>query len=342
MSLRRLPRKRRNNMFKFVSVVIPVYNEEKYIAECIESLLKQTYPKKSTEIIFVDGNSQDNTAEIIKKYSEDYEYIRIMYNEKKIVPISMNVGIRASKGEYIIRLDAHAEYPDNYIEKCVHYLDTTDADNVGGCAITKGRGFTGDAIAAMLSSKFGVGNSRFRTERVSAYVDTVPFGAFRREVFQKVGMYDERLVRNQDNELNFRIIKNGGKIFLAQDIVFSYYCRDSIKGIAKMARQNGVWNIVTSKLCPGTMGLRHFIPFLFVLSLIFLIPLSFVHKVFLLLLTAELILYFALAFLFTVRLKKGFIKSLLIYVLFPMFHISYGIGSVIGIYKALTFDRSGR
>ncbi len=324
-------------MCKFISVVIPVYNEEKYIAGCIESLLKQTYPKECIEIIFVDGNSQDKTKEIINSYSEKYPYIRVLDNPKKIVPISMNIGIRDSKGEYIVRLDAHAEYEYDYIEKCVYYLDTTDADNVGGCAITKGRGFMGDAISAMCSSKFGVGNSRFRTEQVSAYVDTVPFGAFRREVFDKVGLYDERLVRNQDNELNFRIRKNGGKIFLAKDIIFSYYCRDTVKGISKMAVQNGTWNIITSKLCPGTMGLRHFIPFLFVLSLIILVPLAFVSDLFLWLLGAELILYLSLALFFTAKLKKGLLKSIIIFLLFPIFHISYGIGSVVGLYKALKF-----
>lgn len=324
-------------MCRSVSVVIPVYNEEKYISDCIESLLKQSYPKTNTEIIFVDGNSQDKTSEIIKKYSQSYPFIKLLKNPGKIVPISMNIGIREAKGEYIIRLDAHAEYPNDYIEKCVHYLDTTDADNVGGCAITKGKGFVGEAIAAMLSSKFGVGNSKFRTEQTSAFVDTVPFGAFRKEVFEKIGLYDERLVRNQDNELNYRIRKNGGKIFLAKDIIFSYYCRDTVKGILKMARQNGAWNIITSKLCPGTMGLRHFIPFLFVMSIAFLSILACFFDLFLWMLVAELVLYLAVDIYFTLKLKKCFRKSLMIFALFPLFHVSYGIGSIIGIYKALTF-----
>lgn len=322
-------------MCKLVSVVIPVYNEKRYIVDCIESLLKQTYSKENMEIIFVDGNSQDETSLIIEQYSKEYGYIKLLHNPKKIVPVSMNIGIREAQGQYIIRLDAHSEYSDDYVEKCVHYLNTTDADNVGGCAITKGKGFVGDTIAAMLSSKFGVGNSRFRTEQVSAYVDTVPFGAFRREVFDKYGLFDERLARSEDNELNYRIRKNGGKVFLAEDITFTYYCRDSLKSLAKMARDNGKWNIVAMKLCPGSMGIRHMIPFAFVLSLISLITLSLCNKMFLFLLLAELILYFSLCIAFSVKEKKKFRKTMLLIVLFPLFHINYGIGSIIGVYKAI-------
>jgi glycosyltransferase involved in cell wall biosynthesis len=244
-----------------VSVVIPTYNEEKYIKNCILSLLKQDYPQNQMEWIFVDGCSSDRTKEIIESYKHKFpQLIRVYNNPNKTVPYAMNIGIKSSVGKYIIRLDAHSEYADNYISKCVYYLDTTDADNVGGVAETKSSGFVGNAIAFMLSSKFGVGNSQFRINGKSGYVDTVPFGAFRREVFEKYGFYDERLTRNQDNEMNYRIRKNGGKIYMAEDIKLAYFCRDSIKGIAKMAMTNGKWNVITMKLCPGAMGLRHFIP----------------------------------------------------------------------------------
>ena len=212
-----------------VSVVMPVYNEVKYIDKCIRSLLLQDYPVQNMEWIFVDGRSQDNTVRILNGYAELYpQLIRVLENPHKIVPYAMNIGIAASRGKYIVRLDAHADYTQDYISKCGHYLDTTDADNVGGVADTKSNGFIGNAVAKMLSSKFGVGNSQFRTGGDSGYVDTVPFGAFRREVFSNYGGYDERLVRNQDNEMNYRIRKNGGKIYLSSDIHLTYYCRDSI------------------------------------------------------------------------------------------------------------------
>ena len=202
-----------------VSVVMPIYNEAKFIDKCVKSLLQQDYALELMEWIFVDGNSTDGTVKRLEKYSEKYpDLIVIKENPHKTVPYAMNIGIATAKGKYIVRLDAHADYKADYISKCVHYLDTIDADNVGGVAETKASGFTGSCIAKMLSSRFGVGNSEFRTKGKCGYVDTVPFGAFRRDVFSKYGGYDERLVRNQDNEMNYRIRKNGGKIYLADDI----------------------------------------------------------------------------------------------------------------------------
>ena len=317
-----------------VSVVMPVYNEEKYIEKCIDSLLLQDYPTEKMEWIFVDGCSKDKTVAILKKYQDNYpKLIKIYSNPQKIVPYAMNIGIEASCGKYIVRLDAHADYATDYISKCIHYLETTDAENVGGVAETKANGFMGNAIAKMLSSKFGVGNSQFRTNGESGYVDTVPFGAFKREVFSKYGGYDERLVRNQDNEMNFRIRKNGGKIYLANDIKLSYYCRDSIKGISAMAQKNGMWNVITMKLCPGSMGVRHFIPFLFVISVLGLGILGIIHPIFWMLLGVELALYFALDVLFSAKQASTIKEFFALMLLFPTFHIAYGFGSLIGITK---------
>ena len=320
-----------------VSVVMPVYNEEKYIGKCIESLLLQDYPVENMEWIFIDGNSVDKTVQIIDEYSQQHPgLIQVYNNPDKIVPYAMNIGIAASKGKYIVRLDAHADYAPNYISKCVHFLDTTDADNVGGLAETKSTGFIGCAIAKMLSSKFGVGNSQFRTDGDSGYVDTVPFGAFKREVFTKYGGYDERLVRNQDNEMNYRIRKNGGKIYLSKDIRLSYYCRDTIKGISQMADKNGMWNVITMKLCPGAMGLRHFIPMLFVCSVIGLSALGFLHWIFWAALLAELTLYCSLDVFFSAIKADSLKECMMLLILFPVFHIAYGIGSVKGLFKLTT------
>ena len=317
-----------------VSVVMPVYNEEKYIEKCIDSLLLQDYPTEKMEWIFVDGCSKDKTVELLKKYKDKYpDLIRIFNNPHKIVPYAMNIGIAESIGKYIVRLDAHADYATDYISKCVYYLENTDAENVGGVAETKASGFMGRTIAKMLSSKFGVGNSQFRTNGESGYVDTVPFGAFKREVFSKYGGYDERLVRNQDNEMNFRIRKNGGKIYLSNDIHLSYYCRESIKEISAMARKNGMWNIITMKLCPGSMGWRHFIPFLFVISIIGLGILGFIHPAFWALLGAELLLYLLLDVLFSIKQAANVKEFFILIALFPIFHTQYGFGSMVGITK---------
>ncbi len=316
-----------------VSVVMPIYNEEKFIQKCVESLLTQDYPKEKMEWIFVDGGSADKTKEILKNYQKIYfDLIKIFDNPNKTVPYAMNIGISNSKGKYIVRLDAHAEYNSDYISKCVHYLDTTDADNVGGVAETKGQGEVGQSIALMLSSKFGVGNSQFRTNGESGYVDTVPFGAFRREVFSKYGGYDERLTRNQDNEMNYRIRKNGGKIYLSRDIKLSYYCRNSVSEISKMALLNGRWNVITMKLCPGSMSIRHFVPLALVLSILVLSIASLIMPLARWTLAFEILLYLMLDLFFSIKQAKKIKDFFRLLYLFPIFHISYGLGSLKGIF----------
>lgn len=313
---------------------MPVFNEEKYITSCIDSLLTQDYPQNQMEWIFVDGGSTDKTKELISEYQRRYpELIKVLDNIHKTVPYAMNIGISESQGKYIVRLDAHAEYATDYISKCVYYLDTTDAENVGGVAETKSRGKVGKSIALMLSSKFGVGNSQFRTNGASGYVDTVPFGAFRRDVFSKYGGYDERLTRNQDNEMNFRIRKNGGKIYMSQDIKLAYYCRDTVSGISDMARKNGRWNVITMRLCPGSMGVRHFVPLALVMSLLFLGVGSIFLSIARWLLAIELLLYASLDVVFSLKKATSFPEFLRLLYLFPLFHISYGLGSICGVFS---------
>ena len=331
-----------------VSVVMPLYNEEAYLDDCIQSLLKQDFPRNKMEWIFVDGMSTDRTMEILEYYQSKLSIIKILKNAKKIVPCAMNIGIEEAKGRYIIRLDAHSDYPPDYISKCVYYLEQTNAENVGGVLETKAEGFVGNAIAKVLSSPFGVGDSQFRTNGESGYVDTVPFGAFKREVFYRWGGYDERLVRNQDNEMNYRIRKNGGKIYLANDIHLTYHCRDSVKDLIKMALKNGKWNIITTKLCKGTMGLRHFIPLLFVMSLI-LMPIlaaifsfSWFGTVLWILFGVENLLYLALDAFFSWKLCESGKEFLLLLGLFPTFHITYGFGSIMGIFSLPKFKKTDK
>lgn len=328
-------------MNEFVSIVMPLYNEEHYINNCLDSLLQQDYPIDAMEWIFVDGGSTDKTKAILKSYQERYpQLIQIYDNPYKTVPYAMNIGIEKAIGRYIIRMDAHADYRKDYISKCVFYLDKTGADNVGGVAETKSRGEVGKAIALMLSSKFGVGNSQFRINGESGFVDTVPFGAFRKEVFEKWGGYDERLTRNQDNEMNYRIRKNGGKIYLSNDIQFSYYCRNTIRGICDMAIKNGMWNIITMKLCPGSMGMRHFVPLCFLISIIFLPLLGILFHPMRIIFGFEMALYLILDIYFSLKQKNDTTSFFLLLFLFPLFHISYGIGSIKGILKLFHKDFS--
>lgn len=319
---------------KKVSIVVPVRNEESYINGCIESIINQNFNGGLLEVIFIDGNSNDRTKEIIKGYIKKYpNLIRLFDNPHKTVPYAMNIGIKESTGDYIVRLDAHSKYPDDYISECIRTIETVDADNVGGLIMTLGKGFIGNAFAKVLSSKFGVGNSKFRTNAKSGYVDTVPFGTYKKEVFEKYGYYDERLTRNQDYELNYRIRKMGGKIYLNSNIYLTYFCRNTLHGIIKQSYENGRWNIITSKLCPRTMSIRHFIPLIFTLSLIILSVMCFLHKLFVFILIAELILYFFSTLIFSFMNFESIKELALLFILFPLFHLSYGFGSIIGLLK---------
>ncbi len=324
-----------------LSVICPIYNEEKYIANCIESILLQDYPKDELEVLFVDGMSKDRTREIVAEYTRKYPFIRLIDNPEKIVPYAMNYGIRASKGEVIIRLDAHATYEKNYFSALVRRLNELGADNVGSVCKTDVLNKTPKtlAIREVLSNKFGVGNSVFRTgiDKVME-VDTVPFGCWRRDVFDKYGLYDLRLVRNQDIELNKRILRGGGKIFIVPDTYCTYLARETFKGLAKNNYGNGKWNILTVHYTKqvNSLSIRHFIPLAFVLSLILPVIASIFYLPLIALAALSLIAYVLLLGLISIKLS--FSKKLNFFYLLASFlvlHLSYGWGSLVGICKVL-------
>jgi glycosyltransferase involved in cell wall biosynthesis len=196
-----------------ISIIIPIYNEEKYIAKCLDSIIKSDFDKDKMEVLLVDGGSSDKTIEIIKEYQKKYSFFKLLHNPKKIVPVAMNIGIKNAKGKYIIRLDAHSSYPKNYFKKLIYWHKKLNADNVGGVVVTevKNKNRISNAIKNVLSDRLGVGSAFRSGVGEIKEVDTVPFGCYKKEIFDKVGLYDERLVRNQDIELNKRIKKNWRK-----------------------------------------------------------------------------------------------------------------------------------
>lgn len=322
-------------MDHFVSVIVPIRNEEKYIEKCIESIIGQSYPKDRMEVLLVDGISKDNTRKIIERYVGRYRSIRLLDNPEKNVPAALNIGIKASKGDVVVRLDAHAYYDRDYISKCVDTLDKVDAYNVGGPIQT----LPGDntikakAIALATSHPFGVGNSQFRTSSDAKYVDTVPFGAFRRAIFDKVGLFNERLLRNQDIELNSRIRRSGGKIFLNPEIKSYYFNRSTLKALWQQNFKNGMWNIFTSAVSQRSLSLRHFIPFIFIVSLAASLILSLIHPAGVLLfsLVAGSYLLANIFFSFKIGLKKGPETIPFLPLVFSTLHFSYGLGSIFGV-----------
>ncbi|MCB2221037.1 MAG: glycosyltransferase family 2 protein [Bacteroidetes bacterium] len=322
-----------------ISVIIPCRNEEKYIADCLESILVSDYPRSHMEVLVFDGKSEDRTAEIVRHYGAKLPFIQLFENPRKTVPHAMNTGIEKATGDYIIRLDAHSQYPTNYFTQLIQWSQKLKADNVGAIWITdvKNKNIKSLSIKSVLSSPFGVGNAFFRTGAAEIKeVDTVPFGCYHKTVFEKYGRYNERLTRNQDIELNKRIKQNGGKIFLIPNINCTYYARETFHEIAHNNYRNGHWNILTVYITRSlnSLSLRHFIPLALVLSLIFPIIAGWLWDNILVWLSAAFfIIYQGFILMASAKLKNRENSFVYLWWSFMTLHFSYGVGSITGIFR---------
>ena len=324
-----------------ISIICPIYNEEAHIARCIDSVLQQDL-KGPYELLLVDGKSTDQTVSIIQSYLKSHPFIHLLENPKRTAPCAMNIGIAQAQGEIIIRIDAHSEYPYDYCSRLVEALQTLpNAENVGGVAVGTNAENTNTAVAisSVLSHPLGVGNSQFRIgAKEIKEVDTVPFGCFRKSIFEKVGLYNEKLTRNQDIELNERIRKSGGKIYLLPNLQIKYKARSTYSALAKNNFDNGLWNILTLYYTRNfsALSLRHFIPLLFVLSLIVPALLMFVNPLFGILSAFSLFVYLVLIIGASVKLniEKRCGVLHLVFAFFTL-HFSYGRGGLVGLFKVL-------
>lgn len=314
------------NSLPFVTAVIPCRNEEKFIARTLSSIISNDYPKDKLEILLVDGQSQDKTIEIAKKYAGGNDLFKIIENPRKITPAAMNIGIQNSKGEIIIKMDAHTVYEKDYISKCVKHLQESGADNVGGVLINlpANNTLTAKVIAISLSHPFGAGNSYFRTgSKGPREVDTVAFGCYKKEVFSPppdgVGLYNEKMAKIEDFELNSRLRKAGGKIMLFPDIIAYYYpSSENLKEFFSHNFTDGIWTTYAIKFGFHSFSFRHFIPLIFVLTL----PLSIWPYI-------SLSLFFSLKIALRQDLRYVFILPLA----FFSRHFAYGLGSLWGLIK---------
>lgn len=326
------------NDLPFVSVVIPIKNEELYIKNCLDSVLSQDYPKEKLEILLCVAPSTDRTEEIIHEYQEKYPYIHILENPKNTISCGVNIGIKAAKGDYIVRLDAHTEFAMDYISKCIEYLLKTGADNVGGPTAVKGKTPIQRAVAAAYHSPFALGGGKQHIKDYEGYSDTVSFGAFKKTTAESVGYFDENLILNEDDDFNFKISEAGGKIFITPKIRSQYYPRDTYKGLIKQYYGYGFWKVAVIKKHKKPARLSHLIPMLFVLYLIFGGLLSIVSKRIRKLYGGILGVYFGLdiAASFTledVDKQDGiFLRFRLILIHF-LLHVSYGWGFLKGIWE---------
>jgi glycosyltransferase involved in cell wall biosynthesis len=319
-----------------VTVVIPTRNEEKYISRCIDSVISGDYPHQKLEILIVDGGSLDKTRKIAKEYADKYPFVKLLDNDEKTVPFAMNIGIRKALGEIIIRMDAHAIYQHDYIDKLVRGLEELNADNVGGSLITvpANDSLQARAVALILSHPFGVGNSDFRIgEKTVKEVDTVPFGCYRRSVFDKIGLYDEMLTRNQDDELNARLRKYGGKIYLIPSVKITYFARDNVFRMSSMLFQYGYFKPLVNLKVGWPATFRQIIPPLFVTSLFLLLVGGVFIPQFIYLFLAIIIVHTLSNSFVSISLAKTSNRCLapLLFACFLMAHFSYGFGYMKGL-----------
>lgn len=331
----------------FVSVVIPCLNEEAYISRFLDSVLAQDYPEDRVEVLVVDGMSGDSTRNILAEYSVKFPRMRMLDNPGRITPKALNIGIRAAKGDYICRMDAHAVYPRNYISACVSVITESGADNVGGPIRTlpKETGLAADSISCVLASPFGVGNSSFRTgSGTPKWVDTVFGGFYRKSVFNKVGYFNEHLSSSQDMEFNKRLAKAGGRILLHPSISSTYYTRASLVSFFRNNFRNGFWAIYPLKFTRHLpVSLRHLIPLFFVLWLIAAAAMLFFSNWGIILLLSGGLPYCCGAVFFAARASFENRRPAFILTMPPLFaslHVLYGLGSIAASFRLLMEGRN--
>jgi glycosyltransferase involved in cell wall biosynthesis len=312
-----------------VSVIIPTLNEEKYIGNLLTTLIEEN--NCSIEIFVCDAGSTDNTKQIVNDLKLDNVFL--MHNERKFVSFAFNDTFPKTQGKYIALLGAHAKYPPHYFDFAIKYLNT-ECDVVGGPLIQLGKNSSGSAIANAMSSKFGVGGTEFRTERKKMFVDSVAFAVYKREIFNKIGLLDEELVRNQDDELHYRMNANNYKLLMVPEMECSYFVRDSLSKLFKQYYQYGYYKpLVFAKVKSG-IRIRHLVPSLFVCYLL-LLP---IFLQFSTIFWAPLSLYLILAIAFGIKANAS--NKLIVILAFITLHISYGLGFLLGMPFYFKYNRN--
>ena len=330
------------NIKPIISILIPCRNEGKFIKRCLDSIIVQNYPKEKLEVLIIDGMSEDETREILNSYIQKLPYVKLMDNPKKITPTALNIGLEKSKGDFILWMSAHNEYKKDYISKCEQYLSSFNADAVGGIVkiCPRKNNIVEKLICTALSHPFGVGKSIHKIgSKYPRWTDTAFGVCYKKDIFEKVGKFNENLVRGQDMEFNMRLKKKGFKILLAPDIVSYYYPRSDLISFLSHNLKNGLWSILPfkyTKIMP--VSWRHLIPLTFVSVLIIFAALSFISSIFLWLFLITIGLYFLCNIYFSIIIslkEKNLISILIAPAIFTLLHLTYGLGSLWGLSKVL-------
>jgi glycosyltransferase involved in cell wall biosynthesis len=321
----------------FVTVVVPCRNEEKHIARCLESILANDYPKERMEILVLDGMSEDRTREIVARYSQRDPIVRLVENPEKHIPVAMNLGIHGARGETIIKMDAHSTFQREHISLCVAYQEKYRAENVGGvCKMTPGADTaTARAIALGLGSRFGSGNANVKVGvEKPTWSDTAAFGCFKKELFSRVGLFDERLMSSCDLDMNLRIRAAGGGILVVPDVAIHYVADANLRALRRHVFADGVWISYVMKFGKRAWSWRHWVPAMFVLSLLAAFALGAVHRGFLWLGAGIAGMYAAASFAASLQIavrERDPRYAFLLPVVFAVRHVVHGIGTLFGL-----------
>ena len=328
-----------NKNFPLVTIIIPVLNERKYIKNFLKDILNQDYPKDNIEIFIIDGGSKDGTIDILNKFLLQNQSLRavLLIEPDKNVASAVNIGAKKANGKIIMKMDAHTEYAPDYILKCVEYLRREDIDCVGGPMRPIGDNYISTTISLSYRTSFGTGGGKFHNINYQGYADTVYLGAYKKNTFEKLGGWDEKIMDTDDDDFNYRLRKAGGKIFLTPEIKSHYHVRGSLKKLWDQYFRYGYSQVSFIKKHRAFISPLNFIPSLFVLGVAISFLLSFFYNFFGTTLFLVLISYFVFSFLISLKLsfRNGFKYFLLLPLTFLILHLSYGVGFLKGTIKWL-------
>lgn len=323
--------------FPFVSLIVPCRNEMALIGRCLDSIVDNDYSRGLMEVLVIDGNSEDETGSIVRSYSQRHPLIKLLDNPKRSPAAAFNIGVCASKGDVVMLISAHSTYPQDYVSNCVRYLMRYKADNVGGRLkiIPREDTTTARAIALALSHAFGSGNAYVKTgTKAPRWTDTVAFGCYRKQTVEKVGFFNEKLAGSSDMDFNMRLREGGGKILLVPEIVINYYADRDLKAFWKHNFSDGVWATYVLKFQSKAWSRRHWIPLVFVSSIIASLTLSAVLPSFRWLLYAVVGSYLftnLAASLEISKREKNYSYMWALPIAFATRHIAHGLGALWGL-----------
>ena len=326
-----------------VSVVVGLLNEEKFLPRLIEDFKKQTYNHNEIELIFIDGMSKDNSWKILEDFknsNHDFYDVVLLKNPKVILSAGMNVGIKAARGECILKVDCHSHITDNFIENNVKIIEEGE-DVCGGPRpnIIENADNFSKTLLLVEENMFGSGIADYRKKTTKKYVSSVFQGMYKKSIFDKIGLLDEKVGRVEDNELHYRIRKNGYKIRYSNDILSYQYTRPTLKRMLKQKYSNGYWIGKVSHVYPKAFSIFHFVPLAFVLAIIFSLCVIPITSIFIILLSSVYFLFTILITIMTIINNKFNVTILLMPIILFLIHVYYGVGTLVGLIKGCSWKK---